>query len=385
MKILVLTHEYPPIGGGGGKVAEDICEGLVHYGNQVRVITTHLKGLPMMETREGVELVRLRSGRKFAYKATLSSMALYIFFGFFRTMQEIRKWKPDLIHVHFAVPAGVIGMLASFFSGVPYVLTAHLGDVPGGVPEKTDKWFKWIKPFTPPVWSGAARVVAVSAYTRSLALQHYPVPMDVIPNGVAIDRYDPGPIKVNDPPQIIFAGRFVSQKNPIQLIHSLGEIADLPWQCVLVGDGSLKPDVESEILRLGLKDRVELPGWLTPAEVMEWFRESDILFMPSLSEGLPVTGVQAMAMGLAVVAGNRGGFVDLVEDGQNGFLFDPTDRQGFSGALRTLLSDRLLLLNMKQNSRRMSATFDLGNIVKQYQDLFTSVVEARANRHADKK
>jgi L-malate glycosyltransferase len=377
MKILVLSHEYPPIGGGGGKVAEDICEGLVKYGNQVKVITTHLKGLPAVETRSGVELIRLRSGRKFAYKASFSSMALYIATGFLRAMKEIREWKPDLIHVHFAVPAGVIGQWASFYTGVPYVLTAHLGDVPGGVPEKTDKWFRWVKPFTPPIWNNAAKIVAVSAFTRQLALQYYPVPIDVIPNGVAIDLYDPGPIKVNDPPMIVFAGRFVPQKNPIQLVQSLSDIQDLPWRAALVGDGALRPDVEAEIQKLGLQDRIELPGWLTPAEVMEWFRDGDILFMPSLSEGLPVTGVQAMAMGLAVIAGNRGGFIDLVEDGRNGYLFDPTDRQGFSDALRKVLSDRLLLLNMKQNSRQMSATFDLGNIVKQYQDVFSQIVAER--------
>ena len=44
MRILVLVHEYPPVGGGGGKVAEDISEGLVKRGHEVRVITAHLKG-----------------------------------------------------------------------------------------------------------------------------------------------------------------------------------------------------------------------------------------------------------------------------------------------------------------------------------------------------
>lgn len=384
MRILVLTHEYPPIGGGGGRVAEDICEGLVKYGNQVRVITTQLKGLPFNEYREGVELIRLRAGRKFAYKATFSSMAFYLFFGFFRAMKDIRQWKPDVIHVHFAVPAGVLGCFVSFLTGVPFVLTAHLGDVPGGVPEKTDKWFKWVKPFTPPIWQNAARVVAVSAFTRELALNYYPVPIEIIPNGVAIDRYDPGPITVNDPPRIIFAGRFVPQKNPIQLVHTLGELKDIPWQCAMVGDGPLKPEVEQEIIRLGLQDRIELPGWLTPAEVIDWFRISDILFMPSLSEGLPVVGVQAMAMGLAVVASKSGGFVDLVEQGKNGYLFDPADRQSYSEALRGILQDKLLLLNMEQNSRRMSASFDLGMVVKKYQDLFMEVVENSKKRRTRK-
>lgn len=374
MKILVLTHEYPPVGGGGGKVAEDICEGLIPYGNQVRVITAHLKGLPMNETRAGVELIRLHTGRKYAYKASFSEMASFIFTGFFRTWSEIHQWHPDIIHVHFAVPAGVIARMVSSLTGVPYVLTVHLGDVPGGVPEKTDTWFKFVKPFTPGIWKKAARVVAVSKFTRELALKQYAVPIDVIPNGVTLDRYDPGPITVHAPPRIVFAGRFVPQKNMIQLVQSLGDIQDLPWRCTLVGDGALRPEVEAEVRRLGLQDRVEFPGWLTPGEVIDWFHESDILFMPSLSEGLPVTGVQAMAMGLAIVAGNQGGFTDLVEPGRNGYLCDPQDREGFSRALRNLLQDQLLLLNMRQNSRRMAAAYEVGLIVKRYQDLFTAIV-----------
>ena len=219
------------------------------------------------------------------------------------------------------------------------MLTVHLGDVPGGVPEKTDAWFRWVKPLTPPIWRNAARITAVSEFTRNLAQKQYPFPMVVIPNGVDIHSLDPGRIQVKHPPQIVFAGRLVPQKNPLLLVHTLGEIKDLDWTCVIVGDGALKPQVEQEIARLGLEDRVQLPGWLTPTEVIEWFRESDILFMPSLSEGLPVVGVQALALGLAILASNTGGFADLVENGKNGFVFNPSDRQNFALALREMLSD----------------------------------------------
>ena len=67
-------------------------------------------------------------------------------------MKLAREWKPDLIHVHFAVPAGALAWILRRLTGIPYVLTAHLGDVPGGVPEKTGRWFRWIYPFTPPIW-----------------------------------------------------------------------------------------------------------------------------------------------------------------------------------------------------------------------------------------
>lgn len=369
MRILVLIHEYPPVGGGGGQVAEDICEGLVKRCHEVRVITAHLKGLPPDEIRSGVQVIRLHSGRKFAYKATFSAMLFFIFAGFWHGLKEIRNWKPDIIHVHFAVPAGVAGRWLSIFTGVPYILTAHLGDVPGGVPEKTDKWFRWVAPFIPPIWNRAKRVAAVSIFTKNLALQRYPVSIQVIPNGVSTSEFDPGLISVHEPPNIIFAGRIVPQKNPMQVIRSLAIIKDLEWHAVIIGDGSLKPEMESEAVRLGINDRITFTGWLTPDQVHEWYKKGDILFMPSLSEGLPVVGVQALSMGLAFVAGKVGGFIDLVEDGKNGFLHLPSERDEFSQSLRILLDDHQLLYKFRLASREISKKFDLERIVEEYEKI----------------
>jgi len=370
MRILVLIHEYPPVGGGGGKVAEDIAEGLVKRGHDVHIITAHLKGLPLKENRSGVQVIRLRSGRKFAYKATFSAMLFFIFAGFWSAMAEIRNWKPDIIHVHFAVPAGVLGWCLSIFTKVPYILTAHLGDVPGGVPEKTDKWFRWVAPFTPPIWNRAKRVVAVSAFTKNLAMLHYPVPIQVIPNGVSRTEFDPGLISIKEQPVIIFAGRIVPQKNPIQVSRSLSSIKDLEWHAVIIGDGSMKSEMESEVLRLDIYDRITFTGWITPDQVHEWFAKGDILFMPSFSEGLPVVGVQALSMGLAFVVGKVGGFIDLVEGGKNGFLHLPTERDKFSRSLRVLLEDHEKLYKFRLRSREISKKYDLDGIVEKYEKIF---------------
>ena len=132
----------------------------------------------------------------------------------------------------------------------------------------------------------------------------------------------------------------MAQKNPIQIVRTLAELTELPWQCVMLGDGPLMPNVEQEIIEKGLQERFTLPGWVTPEEVLAWFDKSDILFMPSLSEGLPVVGVQALAKGLAFVVSKIGGFVDLVDEGQNGFLIDGRQLPGFSIALQQLLSHK---------------------------------------------
>ncbi len=373
MRILVLVHEYPPVGGGGGRVAQDLCRGLAEQGHQLYVLTAHHGDLPLEENEAGLYIRRLVSGRRWAFRADLRAMLGYVLVSFWHGLRVIRHWKPDVIHAHFAVPAGATALALSLLTGVPYILTAHLGDVPGGVPEKTGKWFRWIFPLTPPIWKRAKRVIAVSQFTRQLAQACYPVSVEVIPNGVDLQVFDPGVIRLQNPPRIIFAARFMPQKNPLQVVETLSELKELPWQCEMLGDGPLKDEVEQRIRELGLQDRIRLHGWVSPEKVLGWYRQSDILFMPSLSEGLPVAGVQALAMGLALVVSRIGGWVDCVQEGENGFMVNPQDRAGFAVALRALLSDPQRLLAARHASRALAGRFDLKRVVAAYAAVFSEV------------
>jgi glycosyltransferase involved in cell wall biosynthesis len=377
MRILVLIYEYPPVGGGGGMVARGLSQGLAKLGHDVCVITAHYKDLPRQEDLDGVRVLRIPAGRRSLYKASLVEMLCYVVASIWYGMRSLRTWRPDVIHVHFAVPTGPAAWVLSRLSGIPYVLTVHLGDVPGGVPDKTARWFRWVYPFTPAIWRDAARVVAVSNHTRQLALQHYPVDIQVIHNGVDRGHLDPGELHLNQPARIFFAGRFVTQKNPLQIIATLAAVKDLEWDCVLVGDGPLREKMIEHIRAAGLENRVQLPGWITPDKVIHWMRTSDILFMPSISEGLPVMGVQSLAMGLAIIATHLGGFIDLVDEGINGYLIDVNRPEGYARALRELLSNPDKLLRARQASYAKAEDFDLQAIVCTYQDLFVGVKRGR--------
>jgi glycosyltransferase involved in cell wall biosynthesis len=379
MRILVVTYEFPPIGGGGGHAAREICRGLARRGHDVHVLTAHWKGLPHQETRDGVHIRRFSSGRTSPYQAGFLTMSGFVVAGLAGGASYVRSWRPDLIHVHFAVPSGPVAWGLSRLTGKPYVLTAHLGDVPGGVPEKTGRWFRWIYPLTPPIWRDAARVVAVSEFTRQLALQHYPLDIQVIPNGIDRCHLPLGEIKPGKPPLIVFAGRFMVQKNPLLFVRTLARLKDLDWRCVMMGDGPLRLDIEREIKDQGLDERFTLPGWVTPEEVVECFSKADILFMPSRSEGLPVVGVKALALGLAIVASRVGGFLDLVEDGVNGYLIEsPEDLEGFASALRELISSGERLGDFRRASCQKAQEFDAEHVVTAYEGLFMDVLGQRA-------
>ena len=377
MRILTLIYEFPPIGGGGGRAAYDICRGLTACGHQVTVLTAHMRGLPFEEFKDGIRLVRISSLRRDAFGASFSTMLAYILAGVWAGLRLIRLDRPDIIHTHFAVPSGALAWAVSILTGIPYILTAHLGDVPGGVPEKTGKWFRWVEPFTRPIWKRARKVIAVSEHTRQLALKHYPVTVKVIHNGADIKQLSPPKIKVNIPPRLVFAGRFVPQKNPLVIIQTLSRLKDLDWHCSLLGDGPMLDDVKHEIEETGMGERFHLPGWVTPEIVLEHFLRSDILFMPSLSEGLPVVGVQALATGLAIVASDIGGFLDLVDNQKNGFLVDAHDIPAFSNALRGIISNPETLLRFRQASVEKSRQFDLQKIVEQYQSILHDALDGK--------
>lgn len=367
MQILVVTYEFPPVGGGGGKAAEEICRFLAGRGHEVRVLTSLAPSLPVEENRDGYRVIRVPCGRRQRFKADFISMARYVLAGTARGARLLRHWRPDVVHTHFAVPSGPVAWALSRLYRVPYVLTAHLGDVPGGVPEKTGRWFRWVYPFTPPIWRDATRVTAISEHTRRLAHRHYPVEIDLLPNAMNLDARSPEDIRVGSPPRLVFAGRFQPQKNLIALVHILSELRHLPWTCALVGDGPLRAQVEAEIDRMDLAERFTVPGWVTPEEVLDWFSRADLLFMPSLAEGLPMVGVQALAMGLAIVASRVGGMGELVREGENGYLCAPFDRSCFREALADLLQDPGRLERFRLRSLRQAGQYQIDRVGERYE------------------
>lgn len=373
MKILVLIHEFPPIGGGGGRAAWDLCYGLVRRGHEITVLTAYLKGYSKDEDLDGIRVLRIPSLRREAFRADLKAMGGFVLSGLWAGYRLIKSWQPDLIHVHFAVPAGALAWVLSRLTSAPYVMTVHLGDVPGGVPEKTGGWFKWVMPFTHSIWRDAKQVIAVSEFTRQLALKHYKREIKVIPNGVDILQLSPASIRVQEPPRIVFAGRFMEQKNLLQIVRTLVQLRDLHWQCVMIGDGPLMPDIRGAIAEYDLQERFLLTGWLTPEEVLDWFDKSDILFMPSFSEGLPVVGVQALAKGLAIIVSKIGGFLDIVDDEENGYLIELAHPSEFSSALRRLLSDEARLIRFQRASLKKAARFDIMQIAEQYEQIFLNL------------
>ena len=369
MRILVLNYEFPPVGGGGGQVAADLCRYLALFGHDIRVQTSRLRGLPAKEIRDGYVIYRTWSGRRQAHTCTVPEMGGFLAANFIPTLRHALAWRPQVIHVHFAVPTGVLAWIIRRVIGIPYVLSAHLGDVPGGVPTQTDHLFRWLKPFTVPIWRNAASITAPSGHVAGLAWHAYGLKVTTVPNGVEMDSLNPLRPTVHTPTRLVFAGRFSPQKNPVFLLEVLEKLRDLDWRLDLVGDGPLRGELEALSRRWDLSGRVYFHGWVAPEAAISIMRQSDILVLPSLSEGLPLAGVQALGLGLAIMGSDHGGIKDLVQEGVNGFTCSVTDAEAFARGLRTVLTDPHLLLAMKRASRNLAPRFEAGRVARQMEEL----------------
>ena len=374
MKILVISHEYPPIGGGGGRVIQDLCEGIASKEYKFHILTAQLEDLPEFEKYDHLTLERIKSHRTMAYRAGLVTMTCFVWKSFWRALRIIKFWQPDFIHAHFAVPGGAAAALAGLITKTPYIITAHGGDVPGGAPGKTNKWFRFLLPFTRFIWKNAEKIITVSKRSRQLAQSQYSVEIDIIPNGIYMPHHPTTNLTPQNPPCIIYIGRFSPEKNAQAVPQILSQLKDLNWKCIMVGDGPQKEVITKLIIKNQLESRIDLPGWIDPDEVDQVMANCDILLMPSYQEGMPMVGLQALVAGTALIMSAVGACLDMVDNGKNGFLIEPGDIEGYAGALRQLLEDTPLLHDYKIKSSEKAKSFDIKEVVCAYKNVYLSIV-----------
>ncbi len=374
MKILVVNYEYPPVGGGGGRVAAQVAVELARRGHEVRVQTSRCGDLPPRQMISGVDVRRVFSFRHKADTCSVPEMAGYVVSNAWPVFRAAQSWRPDVMHVHFAVPTGPVAWLAHRLTGVPYVLTAHLGDVPGGAPEQTDHLFRVVKPFTGMIWRDAAAVTAVSTHVAELARAAYGIQPAVIVNGVSVRAAAPPEPSADGVLRLLFVGRMSVQKNPVFLARVFAAIKGRPWRAVFLGDGPLRGALQRELARAGVAGQCDLRGWAGEEEVRTNLDAADVLVMPSLTEGLPVAAVEAAARGLAICGSAIPGLRDVLEDGVNGWTCPVGDQAAWVRVLGQALDDRAGLRRRQEHSLRRAAKFDLQSIVDAYERTLSAAV-----------
>jgi glycosyltransferase involved in cell wall biosynthesis len=188
------------------------------------------------------------------------------------------------------------------------------------------------------------------------------------------------------PNLVLFLGRLEAEKGIYDLLEVVAAVRtgmpDLRLVCAGEGD---RVGVARYAERLGIADAVKFTGWVGPSGKRALLEHAAVFALPSYSEALPASLIEAMAAGIPVIASPVGGIPEVVSDGASGFLVGAGDTKSLQRALTRLLSDRALAQRMGQAARETAlARFNADRAIAPLEDLYealgVSVIAERAPR-----
>ncbi len=356
LRILICNYEYPPIGGGGGTASQFLAKELLRLGHSVEVVTTAFRDTPR-DFREGAYRVRrLPAPRHNASRCEPYEMASYAAMAcaylFFRGGP-----KPDALISFHSIPSGMAAWPLSILWRKPHVIMFCGGDVPGNVPDKTEKYHKRTKWLNRMIVRQAAARLANSNGLAALARSAFPgVEIGIVRNGVDPEVFAPAPGPRGEGElRMLFVGRLCAEKALDILFPALRLVKErrpaLRWRLTIAGDGPERPQDEAWARENGVADHVRFTGWLNRAEIPGHYRDSDIFLLPSRFEGMPNVVLEAMASGLPVIGTQISGTEELVIPGRTGLLAPPNEAEPLAAAILELADQPALRQAMGKAAR----------------------------------
>lgn len=233
------------------------------------------------------------------------------------------------VHSHFGTNATAVAAICRAMGGPQYSFTIH-------GPEEFDRP-EALKLSTKV--EGAAFVAAISDHGRSQIYRWCPHArwdrVHVVRCGLDQAFLDAETSPVEDVRRLVNVGRLEEQKGQMLLVEAVARAVerDVDVEVLIIGDGSMRPELTRLIADLDLEDRVTLAGWMSNAEVRAAIVASRATVLASFAEGLPVAIMESLALGRPVVTTHVAGIPELVETGENGWLVPPGSVDALADAI----------------------------------------------------
>ena len=371
MRIAILVLLFPPRWLAGTEIATSkIARHLAQRGHDVHVVTSLDDGLPPTELEQGFRVHRVSAPR-------VRFMGIIVFW--LKALLLLRRLRPDLVH------SQNLGMGAPAFLGKklwrrPYVVWG----------QGTDVYLPWLfkRAISRPVLGNADSVIGLTEDMRARLQEMCPRDVEVIPNGIDLESYEGLPLKAAaraqlalcvDEKIIAFVGTLLAIKGLRYLVEAMRSVRreDATARLVLVGDGVERQRLELLVRERGLGDCVTFVGRVYNDVVPHYLAASDVFVLPSLSEGFPVTILEAMAAGAPIVASRVRGLPEIVEEGQNGFLVEPGSPEQLADRILLLLGDDDLRARISANNREKAKAYSWESVVDRLEEVYQVVVQVR--------
>jgi len=298
--------------------------------------------------------------------------------SFLKLVRYLKEKEIDILHAHLPL-ADSIGRFAGRAAGVPILITTEHGK------------HLWKNPFHLALERVMNRFTdirfCVSRDIMEIRSRREGTPhikLKYMPNAVDTSIFkETSPRRaglmsefgwdVSDP-LIVSVGRLVEAKNYPMLVRAIALVVKkIPQtRCLIVGEGPFRGEIEEEIEKLSLRENIALPG--ARRDIAEILKSADIFTLSSIREGLPVSLLEAMAAGCAIVATDAGGIPDAIFDGVNGIIVKTSDENALADGLLRLLSDRELCKKLGEKAmedveKRFSARVIAKTIGETYKEL----------------
>lgn len=378
--VIIVTSTYPPVVGGMERFCRDLAGELARRGVPVSILTRRVPGTPAVERADGVEVHRLRVPRpRVAAAGAFIAGAV----GWLARARPSRSAR-CLLHCHSTFSPATIGILAKPLIGARVVVTAHTGGLLGEVWEHQRSPLRGIRRVLlrrADAFTGVTEETAreLGAFVRPRS------PVRVIPNFVDVGRFRPAADPAErarlrarlglDPrrPVGLFVGRLNPVKNVDLILDAVAILGDAAPDVLIVGDGPEGDRLRRRAGELGLGGRVRFVG--ARPDVEAFLRAADLFVLPSVSEGVPLALLEAMASGLPVIATAVGGIRQLVQDGTTGLQVQSEDPKGLAQAMARVLDDRGLAERLGRGAREWAVGHVAPErVVGEYLELYRQVL-----------
>lgn len=317
------------------------AEYFVNQGDKVQIITYE----PPKKELHGVEVHVIRS--------IFNNLYLDFFPRHLRMYLLVHKIKPDILHAHFI---SKFGFHAAFLGYRPLIMSAWGGDI-----LVVPYWSKLLWYFTGLSLRRADLVYGVSGDICRKIVSNFRVlssRVKLVPFGVDTKVFYPLVQKKapDDNSLVVLSNRtFLEIYNIETLIHSIPFVVEKNphVKFVIKGTGPLEHSLKSLVLELSVSEYVTFIGWVDYKEMAELLHNCDIYVSTALSDGTPVSVLEAMACGKACIVTDVGGVSEWIEDGVNGCLLTPKKPQELSQKILELAADPMKREKLGKNASQV--------------------------------
>ena len=373
MRILTVSYEFPPIGGGGSSVVVGLAKELVNLGHEVDLVTMSFKGLARRECVHGINVYRVPCIRLRADICRPGEMVTYLMMAFPMLYRLVHRNHYDLNHTHFIFPDALLSYWLKKMTGLPYIVTAHGSDVPGYNPNRFMALHRILKPVWKHVVGSASEIVSPShALVELIEQQKSGTPITVIPNGFSVDRFQPAR---HSRYQVLIVSRMFERKGIQYFLRALDGLP-YPLKVDIIGDGNYLEPLKELAGEIKTEATITFHGWLDnlSPQFGQLVENASIFVYPSEAENFPIALLEAMAAGLAIITTSGTGCAEVV--GETGLLVPPRDPDAIRKALQRLVDHPELVEQLGQAARqRVEKEFGWPAVARRYLAVYQRVME----------